>query len=551
MIKKVWNEESSKMTKWDYLILGIIVLLYAILSFTNLGSLKNPQTFYELDQKEEITFYFESRKDLIRMKIFNGELDGTYQIYTSVNDKDYIYISEIEGSGSFSWSEAKVLQQVTSIKVISQEQSTLGSITFYDNSQNKIPVAKISSSLTNKNNLKTLIDEQNMTPDKINYLNSSYFDEIYFARTAYEYAHGIEAYEWVHPPLGKIIQAIPIKVFNTMAPFFYRLMGNIAGILMIIVMYIFSKQLFKKRKFAILGSLLMTFDTFHFAQTRMGTVDSFLVLFIMISYYYMYKYLKDNKTKNLLLSGLFFGLSTSVKWTGLYAGCGLAIIFFIYITKNKLWNLKLIGKCIIYYLVIPLAIYIGSYLLFPNVQVTYTNNIDKIIEQTEKMYHYHSTLDETHPFSSKWYTWPLSYKPVWYYQGEVDEGSHGTIVGVGNIVIWYLGFLSILYLLYRLIKKKDKETLLIIVGYLCLWLPYIFIGRCMFLYHYFPALPFMMLSIVALFKQIDDKWKTDIPMIIYTIIFISFFAIYYPAISGIKVSDNYLYYLKLFSSWIF
>ena len=60
-----------------------------------------------------------------------------------------------------------------------------------------------------------------------------------------------------------------------MAPFYWRLMGNIAGIIMIIVMYLFGKEMFKKRKYALIAALLMTFDTFHFAQTRMGTIDSF------------------------------------------------------------------------------------------------------------------------------------------------------------------------------------------------------------------------------------------------------------------------------------
>ena len=35
------------------------------------------------------------------------------------------------------------------------------------------------------------------------------------------------------------------------------------------------------------------------------------------------------KLKNLFLSGLFIGLSIATKWTGLYAGLALAIVFFV------------------------------------------------------------------------------------------------------------------------------------------------------------------------------------------------------------------------------
>lgn len=547
--------KTNKITKTDFIILGIIILFYTILSFINLGSFKNPQTFYEFNDSEEVIFKLKEKEDIIKVKLFDGELNGNYELSLSNDNKEYFDLYEINGNGAFSWNEVKILKQAKYIKLKAKNSSTLGSISFYNNSKDLINVSEITSSNSNKvNKLNNLIDEKDMIPDKINYLNSSYFDEVYFARTAYEYVNGLEAYEWVHPPLGKLIQAIPIKIFNTMAPFYYRLMGNIAGIVMIIVMYLFCKNMFKSTKLATLGSLLMTFDTFHFAQTRMGTVDSFLVLFIMISYFYMYKYIDSSdkkKTKYLLLSGLFFGFSVSVKWTGLFAGLGLAIIFFTYIIKNKIISIKLLSKCVIYYIVIPLTIYFGSYLLFPNVQVTYTDSVNDVIVQTEKMYDYHSKLEATHYFSSEWYSWPVSYKPVWYYQGEVEEGSHGTISGIGNVAIWWLGIITFLYSIVRLVIKKDKESYMIVIGGLCSFLPYIFIGRCMFLYHYFPVLPFIMLSIVNFFNGIKNKFKTNIPIYIYTCVFILVFIIYYPIISGIQVSDSYLENLKLLSSWVF
>ena len=52
-----------------------------------------------------------------------------------------------------------------------------------------------------------------------------------------------------------------------MAPFYYRFMGNIAGILMIPIMYLLGKELFKKRKYAIASSLLMLLDNFLIMST--------------------------------------------------------------------------------------------------------------------------------------------------------------------------------------------------------------------------------------------------------------------------------------------
>lgn len=550
-ISKILNEKTKKLTKIDYIILGILILTYSILSFINLGSLNNPQTFYRFE-KEEVVLKLNDLTDVIRIKLYNGEESGNYNLYVSSNNKDYTFIKDIEGNGSFSWNEEKVLQRVKYIKLISKtKNSIIGEISLYDNSKDQIHIKEI---LSNSDSKKTnnLIDEQDLVPEEISYLNSTYFDEIYFARTAYDYANNIKAYEWVHPPLGKLIQSIPIKLSNTMAPFYYRLMGNIAGILMVGVMYILSLSLFKKRKYAILGALLMYFDCFHFAHTRMGTVDSFLVLFIMLSFYYMYKYLRIKNTKtNLFLSGLFFALATSTKWTGLYAGLGLAILYFINLLVTKKNITQKIVYGFLFFVFIPLTIYISCYLLFPNNQVNYTDSIGDIINQQEAIYNYHSKLEEEHPFSSKWYTWPISYKPVWYYSNEVDEYNHGTISGIGNIAIWWFGVIAFIYLLYNLIKRKNYESLFIVIAILSLFLPYIFIGRVMFLYHYFPVLPFVMLGIVKLFNDLVEKTKKDYYIYIYLIIVMITFIIYYPAISGIITNNNYLENLKLLSSWYF
>ena len=551
---RFWNKQETKMKKADYIILGILLLIYGILSFINLGSTTNPQTFYTFYEQESVVFEFPDLVDIVRMKFYNGEINGTFSLSVSSDNKEYTFIKDITGNGAFSWNEEKILERAKYLKIESQiEGATLGSIVFYDNTKEEIKVSKATSSVSQKTKkTKVLLDEKTATPEEISYLNSSYFDEIYFARTAYEYTYGLEAYEWVHPPLGKLIQAIPIKLSNTMAPFYYRFMGNVAGILMIAVMYLFGKIIFQKRKYAILAALLMMFDCFHFAQTRMGTVDSFLVLFIMLSYYFMIRYMKEpNKQYHLLFSGLFFGMATSVKWTGLFAGLGLAIIFLVYVFKKKQVTTKLVGKCCLFFIAIPLVIYIGSYLLFPNVQVTYTDSLSDILVQTEKIYEYHSELEDDHPFSSPWYSWPICYKPVWYYTNNIDEYHHGTITGIGNIAIWWTGVLAFLYLIIRWIRKKDPISFMLLVAGLTLWLPYIFIGRVMFLYHYFPVLPFIMLSIVTLFYNLVEKTKKEWIIPLYSLIIIVIFCIYYPAISGNITSNNYLEQLKLFSTWYF
>lgn len=548
MLKNFLNEQNTKLNIKDYIALGIILIAYSVISFINLGSTINPNTFLRVEKTDNIIIELKNQEDIIKMKIFNGECNAKYQLYSSTDGKKYTYINDYDGTGALSWQEERIISKGKYIKILFLEKSSIGEIAFYNNNKE---IIKIEDVIYNKKHIKSLNDEQNTIPNKISYMNSSYFDEIYFARTAYEYTQGMETYEWTHPPLGKLIQAIPIYINNYLSPFNYRLMGNISGILMIAVMYIFAKELFKKRKYAIFASLLMAFDTFHFAQTRMGTVDSHLILFILLASYFMVKYAKNNKTFYLLLSGIFFGLSVSVKWTGLYGGIALAIIFFTHLVKNKKINIKNFLKGTLFFVVIPLFIYSSLYLIFPNNKLNHTTNFENIINQQKDMYNYHSKLNATHYFSSKWYTWPISYKPVWYHQEILNNDTKETISGIGNIVIWWMGIIGFLYSLIKLIRKKDKQSFIIVVSMLSLWLPYAFIGRVMFLYHYFPVLPFMMLGIVNLFKSIEEKYKLKYLIPLYMIFVIAFFIIYYPVISGIETPVSYIEKLRIFDSWTF
>lgn len=559
-----FGDTTRELHKMDWIIIGVLVFVYGIISFMNLGSFKNPQTFYKFQSiEDEVVFDVgDTSKSISKIRMFAGEINGSYDIYVSNDNESYNYVTTIEQGMSFAWNDADINQDLKYIKLVSRSQDVfLGEIQLYDNYGAKVITRALNDGAA------LLIDEPEAVPATISHMNSAYFDEIYFARSAYEYVHGLEVMEWVHPPLGKLIQAIPIAIFG-MTPFFYRLMGNLAGILMIPVMYALGKTIFKDRRYGLLAALLMMFDNFHFAQSRMGTVDTFLVLFIMLSALFMFKYItlekKDSLRKKFLylgFSGLFIGCSIATKWTGLYAGLALAIAFFTDLffkygktritTDDKKELLKIIGYCVIVFVIVPVLIYFLSYILFPNVYPGKVNSVSKVFDQMNGMYQYHSTLTEDHDFSSKWYTWPIMEKPVWYYLGYLGSSMRGTISGIGNPAIWWVGIIGSIFALVSALVKRDRENSYLILFILCSWLPYMLIGRVMFMYHFFPTLPFWMLTIVSFIKYLTEKIKNNSIYVFYIAVVILFFTYFYPAVSGVAVSNNYLDTLLWFSTWYF
>ena len=326
------SDDSAKLKKKDWMIMGILVLIYVIFAFYHLGTLQAPQTYYSFTSEgEDVGLEIAtSIQNVSKIRYYTGPETGEFSVTVSTDGKTYKEIGTLTQSSVFAWEDYEIGVDLKYIKFVAKTGNTyMGDVQLYDKYGNKI-LTKASDDQSS-----VIIDELETVPAQISYLNSTYFDEIYFARSAYEYIHGIDTMEWVHPPLGKLLIAIPILLFG-MSTFSYRLMGTIAGILMIPVIYILAKRIFKNTKWALLAGILMTFDSFHFAHTRMATVDSFLVLFIMLSALFMYQYIsldKDEsfkkKLKNLGLSGLFMGCAVATKWTGLYAGLALAITFFV------------------------------------------------------------------------------------------------------------------------------------------------------------------------------------------------------------------------------
>ncbi len=540
-IKSFINEEVYPLKTKDIIVIGIIFLLYCLIAFYKLGDFKAPNTFVRGLYNEKETFEFRDKTFISQLKFFNGEKTSKFDIYTSKDGKKYKLLQQDVTSDAFKWNKIRIGEKCKSIEFIYKDDSSIGEIGFYDNAINYINYSANSSYFD---------DEKELIPDKISYMNSSYFDEVYFARSAYEYAHNMKIYEWTHPPLGKIIQAIPLFITGYFSPFLYRFMGTLAGSLMLIVMYFLGAYFFKKRGYAILTSLFLGVDTFHFAHTRMGTIDSHLVLFILLSFAFMLIYLNKDKKRYLFLSGLFFAFSIMTKWTGFYAGLGLAIIYFYNFIKNKKNIIQSLDRGAIFFVLIPIILYLSIYFVFPN-NLVYTDNFDAVIEQQRQMYQYHSGLEDTHPFSSKWYSWPISYKPVWYHQQDVTETTEETISGVGNIFLWIGGILGLIYCIYLIKTKKDKNAFYIVIMILSIWLPYVFINRIMFLYHYFPVLPFLFISFVYLIKDLIEKYKLKVLVFIYLIFILLFSIIYYPIISGKEVPFDYADNLELFDSWSF
>ncbi len=580
------SEKMEKMTRADYIIMGVITLIYGIVAFYHLGNMSAPETTYSVVQEGTIQLDFGQQVTFSKMWDFLGYKNNPTYIVEYTSDPNgqwtalYSEGNTWDAGSVFAWNSIDLPVTTQYIRIYPSSATTedsLQELVFQDAEGNEVlPV----NSYTYPN----LFDEQELFEGSTTNDNGTYFDEIYHARTAYEMIHDQYCYENTHPPLGKFIMSLGIRMFG-MDPFGWRFMGNVFGILMLPVFYLFGKKMFRETWAAGILTVLFAFDFMHFAQTRIATIDVFVTLFIIISYFFMYCYSRlsfyDTELKKtfipLGLCGIAMGLGWASKWTGIYSSAGLAVIFFalmvqrfreyIYAVKHPdgategilhkdivdNFHKKLIKTllfCCVFFVLIPAVIYTLSYI--PMNDGTDRGLIARMIASQKTMYDYHSKLDSKHAYSSKWYQWPIMYRPIWYYSRVISDTVREGISAFGNPLVWWAGIPAFLVMLYLIFAKKDRKAAFLAVGYLSQYAPWMLIGRVVFIYHYFPSVPFITAMVVYCMYLLVKRFpKAKKWMFVYTGAALVLFIMFYPVLSGEPTTVDYVqHWLKWFKTWV-
>lgn len=429
-----------------------------------------------------------------------------------------------------------------------------------------------------------VFDEPNKVTYEFSWYEDTYFDEIYHPRTAYEFITHRYPYENTHPPLGKCIIACGMLLFGV-NPFGWRFFGTLCGVLMVPLVYIMAKKMLKQTRYAAFAAFLFSFDFMHLAQTRLATIDSYTAFFVMGMYVFMFLYIERNFYETgvkktlwpLLGSGICFGLGAATKWQGIYAGAGLAVLFFYnlycryaeYKEAKKNPNREGAAKIIVtfrsnaiqtvaagflFFVVIPGVIYFLSYI---PAMMSESTGLSFFFTNQGSMFRYHSQLKEPHSYGSSWWQWPLDYKPLYAYNPNRDFVPKGTSMGItsfGNPLIWWTTIPIVIWSLCRLRKQRgrlDLGLLTAVVGFFSLYVPWIFVTRTAFIYHFFPCVVFVVLMLCFFLRDWEQK-KPKRRRWVYgylAAVFILFVA-YYPVLTGIAVPTAYAGLLRLIPGWV-
>lgn len=580
----------SRFYRRDWAALLLMTLAYACFAFSHLGDTQTALTSWTPQQGESVVLEADGECATLTYlpsiapdsAHYAARVGVNIQVETSQDGETWTDCGTLTDGSVFAWKQYQLSTPGRYVRLTALD----GSVTLNEASLFYTGTRVQATILSRDPAAQALVDEQQVVPAYTTYENSTYFDEIYHARTAYEHILGLEPYENTHPTLGKLIISLGIRIFG-MNPFGWRFMGALFGVLMLPVLYHLLKQLFGRTRLCTAGTLLFAFDFMHFTQTRIATIDTYAVFFLLLMYDAMLVFLRRDLLRDswkkllppLLACGVFTGLGIAAKWTAAYGALGLAALFFGKLLFTY-WDArrrgeetvpllmkcgKLCAWCCLFFLALPFGIYFGAFLPITTLSHNAGNLWGAFWNYQVTMFRYHSTLEATHSFASPWYEWPLDIRPIWYFAGDTQEG-YSTISAFGNPLLWWAGIPALGAAACLWWKERFRWAGLVLAGFLSVYLPWVLVPRLTFIYHYFTAVPFLVVALCGVFSLLYQRGGfarqltfpggiqcsgATLLLAAFTAACLLLFAVYFPVLSGSPTTRDYANALELFETWYF
>jgi predicted membrane-bound dolichyl-phosphate-mannose-protein mannosyltransferase len=457
------------------------------------------------------------------------------QVYSDATLKFFALVNVVLSGLVFYWIYKNIKVSWSYVKKLKND--FLGSFRFQKKKEIKLPEAKISSGKIKFILPAILVFAFVTRVFNLSSPSTMYFDEVYHAFTAKviispDAAKAWEwwntpppgfAYEWTHPPIAKLGMVLGMTIFGQNS-FGWRIPGAILGVGSVLLVYLLGKEIFDDELIGLLSAGVFSLDGLALVMSRIGMNDSYILFFALLSVYLFMK-------KKDFWSALAFGLAMASKWSAVWAIPILGILW--------LWRKKKFTKSILWFFIIPIAVYLLSY---TDMFLT-GHNLSVWWGMQEQMWWYHTGLKATHPYSSLWWSWPFLIRPIYLYTSEEVGGMVARIYAMGNPLVFWFGLISVAVSAAIAFTERNKKLGFVVFSYLVMFVPWAASPRIMFLYHYLPAIPFMTIATGYILRRSP---KLIIPFFVFTFLL---FVYFYPHWAGLTIPlwlDKSYYWI---SSW--
>ncbi|GAB2511414.1 dolichyl-phosphate-mannose--protein mannosyltransferase [Paramicrobacterium agarici] len=361
----------------------------------------------------------------------------------------------------------------------------------------------------------------------------------------------------VHPPLAKWLIGLGMAVFGADSSVGWRISTAIVGVLAVVLVMFVARQLFHSRLLTVIAGGLLAIDGHAIVMSRVALLDNYVMFFALCGFACV---LLDRRWHErqlasalassaasdrpltwgpavwgrpwVIAAGVAFGLCTATKWSGLYflAAFGLYLVVVDALARRRagipFWASAAVLKQgpVTFLLLVPVAlvVYLASWTGWFVTDGGYDRQfaatdgnawtgafswvplaLQSLVAYHQSMYDFHVGLSTPHPYQSNPWSWLLMLRPVAMWYEGVPAGT-GVCTGecvvditsIANPLIWWAGAAAAVYLLVRLVLRREWTAGLILMGFVGGYLPWLlYTDRTVFQFYSIAFEPYLILAL--------------------------------------------------------
>ncbi|MCS5714520.1 phospholipid carrier-dependent glycosyltransferase [Herbiconiux sp. CPCC 205716] len=422
----------------------------------------------------------------------------------------------------------------------------------------------------------------------------------------------------VHPPLGKWIIGLGMELFGPGDSTGWRISVAVAGILLVLLTTLIAVKLTRSTLLGVIAGFLLAIDGHAIVMSRVGILDGLSSLFLLLGFGAVLldrgwheRRLGEAVTRAreagreptwgpavwwrpwVLAAAVAFGAASSVKWSGLYflAAFGVYLVVVDALARRRLglpfWFSSAVLKQgpVTAVLLIPLAVatylttWIGWFATTGGMYRTWAQTsggewtgalswvplaVQNFWHLEVAIYQYHVGENSPHPYQANPLTWLFLIRPTQMYVSQVDDSVCGgttcyeNITSIANPIIWWCATAALFYLVYRLVRRREWQVGLVLMGMVAGYLPWLmYTGRTVFQFYTIAFEPYMILGLtmvigLALGSRADPRPQRTRALAVvgaFLVVCVLVSAWFYPVWVGMPVPAWFLSLHYWLPSW--
>ncbi|MFC1642647.1 phospholipid carrier-dependent glycosyltransferase [Myxococcota bacterium] len=255
------------------------------------------------------------------------------------------------------------------------------------------------------------------------------WDEHHFVENARNYLANRP--DWNdHPPLSKLLIAAAMRLTGD-TPAGWRTASLLFGLINIPLLGWAAFLAFRSRRAALMASAFVAADGMFIAYSRTALFDGIIVALAvagLVSVFF------GRTLWHVLLSGVCIGMALSLKLYGL-AFVPAALVACMANRHLRRWT-PLLALCL------PLVFY-AQYAYGLHITGR-PASIAAVLKDNRDMVRHHLSFTEVHPWSSRWYTWFVPTKPIFFRRDRAADGTLQVLFAFGHPLLWWASSLAVI-----------------------------------------------------------------------------------------------------------